>query len=126
MKLITFLNIVLFLVFLDSALAQTTSFKCDYPTYSNENGNHKSKKFALQFVLDSEENKAYIIGNNGSAEVRIVMNLSDVITFMEITPIGNIMTTTILYNNGNSVHSRHTEIFGKIVPSQYYGKCKIQ
>lgn len=112
------------LILFSSALhAQTTTYICNYSIYSNKSGNYKAKeKFELRFIVDKD--KAYMTANNGSAEV-IVFQSSDRIAFVEITATQNIMTTTIDTGLG-SVHSRHTVLAGKLIPSQYYGECDIK
>jgi len=114
---------IILLVFPGSAFADTTTYICDYPTYSNQEGNHKiENKFVLSFVVDTENDKSYMVGNNGSAEV-IKFETGNRISFLEITETRNLMTTTIdkdLY----SVHSRNKVIRGELIPSQYYGKCE--
>ena len=47
-----------------------------------------------------------------------------VVSFVEITGAGNVVTTTVT-EKGVCVHSHNSVIFGKLVPSQYYGSCKI-
>lgn len=105
--------------------ANTVTFKCNYNSYSDQEGNHKVKqKFELNFIIDEVSGKSYMMGKNGTVEV--VTFLSDgQITFVEKTQTGNIMTTTI-DSASNSVHSRDTVIFGEILPSQYYGKCVVK
>ncbi|GLO63828.1 hypothetical protein MACH09_43360 [Vibrio sp. MACH09] len=51
------------------------------------------------------------------------MGSEDQITFVEITGVKNVMTTTMAFDNGKSVHSRNTVSFGDLIPSQYYGSC---
>jgi hypothetical protein len=63
---------------------------------------------------------AYIIGNNGTEPVQVVKGAKR-ISFIEITPNGNVNTTTIR-ESGESIHSRHNAG----LPSQSYGKCDIQ
>ena len=106
------------------ATAATTTFNCRYTAYSDEEGLHAAKKpFGLTFLLAPETNKAYMLGNNGSAEVSLIPNLLESgFTLIEITPAGNVMTTTIA-TKGKSVHSRNGILFGELAPSQYYGEC---
>lgn len=104
------------------ALAETTTFVCDYKTWSDEDGNHPVKsEFVLTFLIDGDSGKAFMIGNNGSEEVQ-VFGGDDSISFVEITATKNIMTTAIA-NDGSSVHSRNSVMFGDVVASQYYGNC---
>jgi hypothetical protein len=96
---------------------------CDYTSYSTEKGKHKVKdKFVLIFLVDRTENTAYIIRNQGSAEVTFIPSAFGGITFIEVTEFGNVMTTTIDAKR-DSVHSRNTILDGGIVSTQYYGKC---
>jgi hypothetical protein len=102
--------------------ADTTTYSCNYTTYSNPKGNHKvEKKFELNFIVDKTAGKSYLLGNNGSAEVKLLES-SDQLAF---TATGNIMTTAI-DSKLNSVHSRNSVMFGEMLPSQYYGKCEVK
>ncbi len=107
------------------AFAETTTYSCDYPIYSDEKGSHRVKdKFALTFLVDDSNNKSYMLGNNGSTEIHMSNSL-DHIAFLEVTATGNFMTTAIDMNM-NTVHSRNSVMLGGIIPSQYYGKCEIK
>ena len=109
-----------------TALCETETCFCNYTTYSDESGKHNVKgKFDLTFIIDKSKDIAYILGDQGSAEVKFLFSEMGGITFIEITGAGNVMTTTI-DAKGNSVHSRNTVINGKIVPTQYYGKCEFK
>jgi len=121
------MKIIVALLFLlpATAFADTTAFLCSYNSYSDQKGNHKVKnKFELNFIVDKATGKSYLMGNNSSSEVKMLES-SDQIAFLEVTSTGNIMTTAI-DSKQNTVHSRNTVISGEIVPSQYYGKCKIK
>ena len=105
----------------DIGVADTTTFKCVYKTYSDEKGVHDDD-FKLTFILDNDNSAAYVAGNQGSNPVTVVPSRHG-ISFIEETFSGNIMTTTIT-KEGNSVHSRHYVSTGAgLVPSQSYGKC---
>ena len=58
----------------------------------------------------------------GSTEVKLIPNTGG-LTFVEVTGTGNVMVT-VISDDGRSVHSRNGMVLGKIVPSQYYGRCK--
>jgi hypothetical protein len=106
------------------AFAEIRTYSCNYNSYSDQEGNHKVKnKFELNFIVDKAAGKSYLMGNNGSSEVKMLES-SDQITFLEVTVTGNIMTTAI-DSKLNTVHSRNSVIFGEIFPSQYYGKCEL-
>jgi hypothetical protein len=78
----------------------------------------------LNFIIDAEAKKSYLVGNNGSSEV-ILFNNEGNTSFLEITGTGNLMTTSI-DESLNSVHSRNTVVFGEMMPSQYYGRCELK
>jgi hypothetical protein len=101
--------------------AGPTTFFCDYQTFADGTGVQRVKgKFELTFIVDANENKAYVVGNNGSNPVQVVPG-SEGVTFIEVTDAGNVMITTIARQK--SVHSRSTMMSGGLVPSQYYGTC---
>lgn len=105
-----------------TAVADTVTFTCDYKTYSNPEGSHKvEQQFRLIFLIDSKANKSYLIGNNGSSEVKLVAN-TEGFTLVEVTDSGNVMVT-VISAKGKSVHSRNGIMLGNIIPSQYYGTC---
>ena len=121
MKLLIFLTFM----FPVLAMAEITNYSCNYTSYSDKDGNHKVKnKFELNFILDRTTSKSYLLGNNGSAEVK-AFETEDQIAFIELTATGNIMTTAI-DSKLNTVHSRNSVMSGKMIPSQYYGKCVIK
>ena len=103
--------------------AETTTYVCNYSSYVNEEGLHSVEegKFVLTFLIDLETGKAYMLGNVGSTEVRMLTS-SGGLSFIEITSVGNVMTTAI-DTKGKSVHSRNSVMFGDLIPTQYYGKC---
>lgn len=78
----------------------------------------------MEFAYDDITKKAVVIGSQGLADVEIHAGTHG-LTFMEKLEGGVVQTTTVA-NNGKSVHSRHTIIVTDMVPSQYYGKCKVQ
>jgi hypothetical protein len=121
MKMLTVILLVIFSSAL-TAFAETSTFVCNYPKYSDDEGLHSVKdKFVLTFIVDSDKGNAYMVGNQGSTEVKMLLSELG-FTFIEITGVGNVMTTTIDSTNG-AVHSRNTVIAGKLIPTQYYGKC---
>ncbi|PSV10468.1 hypothetical protein [Photobacterium leiognathi] len=114
---------VILLLMSASSFSSTSTIKCIYKSYSDAEGSHKVKKdLVLSFLLDSDNNKSYVLGNNGSNEVVKIVGTGHV-TFLESTSSGNVMTTTIT-DNMKTVHSRNSVLFGKLIPSQYYGECE--
>jgi hypothetical protein len=115
----------LLLAFSGSAFALPLTYICDYPTYSDQEGNHAVKdKFILTFIVDKEADKSYLLGNNGSSEVYRFESDSQ-LSFLEVTGTLNIISTTI-DSNMNSVHSRNSVLSGDLIPSQYCGKCMLK
>ena len=106
---------------------ETETFICNYSSHSDANGNHKvTDKFVLTFIVDMKKKTAYMLGNQGSEEVTLIPSgVGEGVSFVEITGVGNVMTTAI-DSKGKSVHSRNTIINGKILPTQYYGKCEFK
>lgn len=105
------------------ALADTITIDCTYTEFAQPDGLHKTESnFNLKFLIDKKTGQSYILGNNGSAEV-ISTGTDEQLTFLEVTGVKNIMSTTIVIDSGESVHSRNTVSFGKLIPSQYYGEC---
>ncbi|WP_415879002.1 hypothetical protein [Methylomonas sp. TEB] len=103
----------------------TSSFICKFEVEASPKGLAKqSKPFELRFVVDNDTNKAYLMGNAGSAEVEIIPN-SGGISFLEITDSGNVMVTAVT-KNGEAVHSRNGIMSKELVPSQLYGSCFLQ
>ncbi len=44
------------------------------------------------------------------------------ISFIEPVTSGAVQSTSIL-DDGTAVHSRHTQLFGEFIPSQWFGLC---
>ncbi len=121
------MKFLIFIIFMIPMLAtaKTTNYFCNYTSYSDQNGNHKVKsKFELNFIVDRATDKSYLLGSNGSAEVK-AFETKDQIAFVELTASGNVMSTAI-DSKLNTVHSRNSVMFGEMIPSQYYGKCVIK
>ena len=108
-----------------TAVAETSTFICGYEQFATPDGLEKPKrKFVLTFIVDRSSHKAYVLGNQGSEEVKL-LETSEQLVFIELTATGNIMTTTI-DSKLQTVHSRHSVLFDGLVPSQYYGNCIIK
>ena len=99
-------------------------FDCNYDYFSSlDNLKVKTTNQNIKFILN-DDGTATKVGNNGTAKV-LVRETSESINFIETTGFGNINLTTIDMNLVSS-HSRHVVIYGELVPSQYYGKCKLK
>ncbi len=122
MKLLNSLLVLICLIVILPSIAQAEKYECKYPSYSNINGNHKDDNFKLLFLIEENEEKAYIIGNLQKVEV-LKIDRGMGISIIEITALGNIMTT-VISKDMKSVHSRNTiGPMGNLIPSQYYGSC---
>lgn len=104
--------------------AETTTYYCGFPKWSDEDGTYQTENFNLTFIVDPEKDAAYMVGNNGTVQVVLVPSEGST-NFFELTDTGNMMTTTI-DSQLKAVHSRNSVIFGELVPSQYYGDCEIR
>ena len=104
--------------------AKPTAFECRYPVYSNESGINKyTASFILNIFYDAHTGKATLKGDGGTAKLQAVRHKHQTtISFIEITPSGNVMTITI-DAQARSVYSRNATIGGKLVATQSYGKC---
>jgi hypothetical protein len=107
-----------------AAMAQPVSYLCKFPQYASPTGLAKDPNFEIRFVHDKAADKAYMLGNNGASPVEVIPNAYG-LSFIEMSAIGNIFTTTVT-KDGRAVHSRHTILNNEMVPTQYYGTCKIQ
>lgn len=107
------------------AHAETLSIFCSFQKYSNETGTHmQSNKLNYNFIVDTETNKGFVIGNNGKEPVAVIPGIGEnEFTFIEITSSGNVVTTTIA-SNKKAVSSRNMIILKDIIPSQFYGYCE--
>jgi hypothetical protein len=119
-KLLTTITLLCFSVF---ANADPITYICAYPTWSDEDGNHPANDFNLTFIVDSENETAYMLGNLGTSEIIFLPKITGT-NFLEMSDTGNIYTTTI-DDNLNSVHSRNSVILGQLLASQYYGGCTV-
>lgn len=115
---------LLLLLFSQSGYAAVTTFDCKYLKAADKSKFITNDPMVLMFIIDSNTKKAYMRGNIGTEEVKWLPNAEGGVTFIEITTVGNVMTTSV-DQNGESVHSRNTIIRGKLLASQYYGQCKI-
>jgi len=112
------------LVLASNVTAKGYKWYCVYTQRASPEGLVKDDDFKLEFGYDDLTGKAVLIGNNGVADVDVHLGYGSA-TFMEKLNSGVVQTTTVS-KNGVSVHSRHTILRGEMVPTQYYGQCKIQ
>lgn len=120
-----FTLLILFCLFVPGiSLAKPTAFVCHYPVFGNETGMNKyGKPFELKINYDAATGQTKLIGDGGTAKLKPVLNKDkSAISFIEITPSGNVMTITIDATS-KSVYSRNTTVNGKLAASQSYGTC---
>lgn len=118
-------------------LVEVKSLKCSFKVgqvASSKNGTYTLKKDSGfdELIFDSinaNQGTAKMIGNQGAEDVSVLFTSSG-ITFVEETSLGNLTFTTVFhqkpigFNEFAVIHSRHIDMLGVIIPSQYYGTCK--
>lgn len=119
------------------AAAQRSSLKweCRFTTSSvyrgGDEGTRNPQKYAVgpelfELTFLETPEKAYALGNNGSAEVVRVRTDRGGVQFIEKTTSGAIQLTAI-DQYGNGAHSRSTVNFdGKLLAAQHYGTCSAK
>lgn len=132
----SFFAIVLFSGVASAQARSVKSWKCEFPLVVNARwegakAGLKESRQELTFNIDAANaatRTARMIGNAGSADLRMLVG-DDRVTFLELTPTGN-LNVTVIYDarqpNGlfRAVHSRHFSLPGDPGPSQQYGTCK--
>ena len=68
-KLLTTITLLCFFV---TANAAPITYFCEYPLWGDEEGVHEANDFNLTFIVDEENNAAYMVGNNGTEEIAIL------------------------------------------------------
>jgi hypothetical protein len=119
-------------------LITTKTLKCQFgPSLSAswEHGklklhNDDSKAVIFFDSINMDKGTARMIANQGSSDVDVIPGVM-FITFIEQTGSGNLIFTSVFpdYAKGTedfiSVTSRHINLPGGPLPSQYHGTCKI-
>ena len=105
------------------AAADLYSFDCVFDQFCTRSENCRPTDFRLDYRYDSTTGKAYLIGNNGIAEVGFFGG-DPGFSFFELLSSGAMQTTTINLSDRSAVHSRHTIIGLQSSFSQYYGSCR--
>ena len=97
---------------------------CNFSKYHSQDENRlqTASDFGMTFRYDPITREAFMEGNNGVTGVTLTDGY-DGLTFLEFLPAGAVQSTTVA-KNGAAVHSRHTIMFGDLVPTQYYGTCR--
>jgi hypothetical protein len=119
-------------------LITTKTLKCKFGPGLSASWNHGQLKLerddfkAVIFFdsIDMDKGTARTIANQGSSDVAVIPGVL-FITFIEQTGGGNVIFTSVFPNYAKgtedfiSVTSRHINLPGGPLPSQYHGTCKI-
>lgn len=98
-------------------------------TLDQAGGYEAGKPSTMDFTIaaiDSRAKTAQMVGNVGTSRLWVVLGTGSV-NFVEPTPAGNLMlTTVILQGDGpfGAIHSRHTVMSDHAVVTQYVGTCE--
>lgn len=116
-------------------LLSARSLKCSFPWYAAADWNAdepKVKNAGQEFgfhidSIDRANRSARIIGNAGAEDLGASYG-ADLVSFIEVVPVGSINLTTVYAwrdkaGRFKAVHSRHTAVGGPS-PSQAYGYCQ--
>jgi hypothetical protein len=69
-----------------SAQAGTVAVDCSFTFSATSKGFQKeAKPFELKFLMDTTSRKAYMMGNNGSSEVTLLLGGTNRYTLVEVT-----------------------------------------
>lgn len=118
------------------ALLAARSLKCGFPVNAVTDWKSGTPKvtvgredFTLHFDgIDVKAQKARLIGNQGAGDLGVLATGAG-LHFMEQTGWGNINFTTVFASRAAggfiAVASRHVDLLGGPLPSQYHGVCKL-
>lgn len=118
------------------ALLAARSLKCGFPVNAVTNWKSGTPKvtvgredFTLHFdSIDVKAKTARLIGNQGAGDITAFATEAGV-HFFEQTPSGNLALTTVFATRSAggfiAVASRHIDLMGGPLPSQYHGVCRI-
>lgn len=117
-------NVIAVALVFYSQTADAETLVCKFPKYHSQDETRlqTATDFGMTFRYDPITREAFMEGSNGVTGVALIDGY-DGLTFLEFLPAGAVQSTTVA-NNGAAVHSRHTLMFGDLVPSQSYGTCR--
>ena len=106
------------------AYTHAEALVCKFPKYHSQDETRlqTASGFGMTFRYDQITREAFMEGNGGISRV-VLQGGSDGLTFLEFLTSGAVQSTTVA-KSGAAVHSRHTLMFGDLVPTQYYGTCR--
>lgn len=100
------------------------------PKISNSKySDSKENSYAIFDSIDLASKKARGVGSQGAVDVDLITTPTG-ITFIEFTQSGNLSVTTVFSthekdsNKFLAVESRHMDMVGQPIPSQYCGTCE--
>ena len=104
--------------------AKSVTYICDYIMFASPEGLQKeTSKLELKFQINDKPAKSYLLHKDGSTVVDVVRDsFTGSITIIETNTAGGVWTT-VISKDGESAHNRTFFSFGKLFPSQHYGKC---
>lgn len=106
------------------AHASALSLSCAFDHRCGPERGCGATDLSMIFHFDDATGTAFVIGNNGVAEVQ-VHDGDGATSFIERLPAGAVQVTVIDRATARAVHSRNTvRPDDGITPSQYYGVCK--
>lgn len=116
--------LALLLILPVSSWAKTETYSCLYSSFSNGQIIKKTMDPSpMNFITDDSVGKAYMMMERDKSVRELQLYVRKMyVAFLEITPTGNLVTTTI-DSKLNVVHSRNVVIEGKLGVTQFYGKC---
>ena len=136
--------LLIFILALPSAVhAQSSTYRCTFGegvTTEWEHDKFNTQKASMSDPgaimvfdqIDTQKRTARMIGNAGADDVTAIQT-AKTLSFIEISPSGNIFLTSIFTAMPTedwrfpAVHSRHIHISeAALIPQQYYGTCIAQ
>jgi hypothetical protein len=128
MKNIVWISGVLFAVVALSGEKGDAIYSCTFPAYATEKGLLHDDVLKFTITTDDYNETHTRTQDNGSATGKII-RAEKGISFIEVSPLGNIATTTIasvppIEEAQKAVHSKNILREGKLVARQYYGTCR--
>lgn len=105
------------------SIAEAVQITCVFDRYVSPDGKLENHQIEIDFIFNINpiSYEGLVVGSD-TFPVQVIPG-SESVSFIEETLTGAIQSTTVLMPSGSAVHSRHTVIFGEIVPTQYYGSC---
>ena len=88
-----------------------------YKVFTEDNPLH------LKFVIDDNDSKAKLIGNNGESDLIVSRNDNNGIVLIERNMFGNVFTYNIFLDQGFGIWTKTNDIFGSVYSFISVGRC---